>query len=165
MKFYHFAVLRESTIVLTPCLMLLKLFFGIAQKHHPFKHAIYCCPSINNAIGEHFRRYSAKTYSYNEFVPRSGSPKLDVMVIFKRKILNKGCVFTNHVRNVDDSISAHERCAPGSWHTNQLRRVHDIISAHGGCAIDHKGALVISAHGGCASDACRTNQPRNAECS
>ncbi len=108
--------------------------------------------------------------------------KLDVMVIFKRKILNKGCVFTNHVRNVDDSISAHERCAPGSWHTNQLRRVHDIISAHGGCAIDlcrtnqptnqemlaisyarTKSALVISAHGGCASDSCRTNQPRNAD--
>ena len=63
MTFYHFAVLRENTIVLKPYLMLLKLFFRFAQKNHPFKHAVCCCPSINNAIGQHFGRYSTSPYS------------------------------------------------------------------------------------------------------
>ena len=96
--------------------------------------------------------------------------KLDVMVISKRKILNKGCVFTNHTRNVDYSIFAYELCAFDSCRTNLPRCAHDIISAHGGCAIDHKREMLMISecacdilHGGCASDSCRTNQPRNAD--
>ena len=35
--------------------------FLICAKTPSFKHAIYCCPNINNAIEQHFRTYSTKS--------------------------------------------------------------------------------------------------------
>ena len=61
-----------------------QLVFFICVKTPSFKHAIYCCPSINNAIQQHFRTYSAKskehpscadiTSARNEIAPRRASP-------------------------------------------------------------------------------------------
>ena len=40
MNLYNFAVLRESTIVSAPCLMLLELFFFICAKTPSFEHGV-----------------------------------------------------------------------------------------------------------------------------
>ena len=127
MKFYHFAVLRESTIVLSSCLMLLRPVFWIAQKHHPFKHAVYCCSSINNAFGQHFRTYSAKTaLQHDIIIAHRGFTICPPLTPIR----------TRGVRNWFISYRPTAKTHWGCASTNHARTAYDHMSAHGGCAYD-----------------------------
>ena len=50
-KYHRFGIMPDAS----------EAHFLICAKTPSFKHAIYCCPNINNAIEQHFRAYSTKS--------------------------------------------------------------------------------------------------------
>ena len=80
--------------------------FLICAKTPSFKHGVYCCPSSNHAIGQHFWRYSTKT--------KLNFGSLDVAPMSTNK--------TNQTRTAYDIIFAQEGCSFDSCRTKKQPR-------------------------------------------